>query len=229
MKLLIVEDEKKIRDILVGALKDDGHEVFEAETAEDAWAQFKGLNPEGYILDVLLPGISGSELCRKLRESGVKEPILLLTAMGGLPDKVAGLDAGADDYLTKPFEIEEVKARVRAYQRKVKGYPQQVLSVADLTLDPNRRKAFRKGEDLSLSPREYDFLEFLMRNKGHLVTRAMVCQAVWETDTSIYTNVIDVLLTYLRKKVDGDRLPHLIHTVRGQGFIISDTNPVELP
>ena len=227
MKLLVVEDEGRIRDLLVRGLSEDGHLVTGTASAEDAMTLVNQEDFEGYLLDVLLPGLSGNDLCRWLRDQGVKVPILMLTARSGLADKVEGLDSGADDYLTKPFEIAEVKARLRALSRKAQGYPRPEMWVADLVVNPNSRTARRGNQDLELSKKEFALLEYLIRNKGRLVTRAMIAQAVWDSETSLYTNVIDVFVAYLRKKVDEDRVPRLIHTVRGKGFLLSDTEPAK--
>jgi len=227
MKLLVVEDEGRIRDLLVRGLSEDGHLVTGTASAEDAMTLVNQEGFEGYLLDVLLPDLSGNDLCRWLRDQGVKVPILMLTARSGLADKVEGLDSGADDYLTKPFEIAEVKARLRALSRKAQGYPRPEMSVADLVVNPNSRTARRGNQDLELSKKEFALLEYLIRNKGRLVTRAMIAQAVWDSETSLYTNVIDVFVAYLRKKVDEDRVPRLIHTVRGKGFLLSDTEPAK--
>jgi len=229
MKVLVVEDEAGIRDLLVRGLAEDGHEVEGAASAEDAMLMVNRSEFDAYLLDVLLPGLSGNDLCRWLREQGGKQPILMLTARSGLNDKLEGLDAGADDYLTKPFELAEVKARVRAFHRKAQGYPRAEMAVADLVVNPNTRTARRGTEDLELSKKEFALLEYLIRNQGRLVTRAMIAQAVWDSETNLYTNVIDVFVAYLRKKVDGERVPRLIHTVRGKGFLLSDTPPVKEP
>jgi len=224
MKVLIVEDEGGIRDLLVQGLVDE-HDVDGAATAEEAMLMVNRGRYEAYILDVLLPGLSGNDLGRWLRDQGVKEPILMLTALSGVTDKVEGLDAGADDYLTKPFELAEVRARLRAFQRKALGYPRAELVVADLVVNPNSRTVRRGAEFIDLSRKEFALLEYLARHQGRLVTRAMIAQAIWDSETNLYTNVIDVFVAYLRKKIDGDRVPRLIHTVRGKGFVLSETAP----
>lgn len=225
MKLLVVEDEARIRELLVKGLAEDGHEVTALGTAEEAMVSFLKEHYEGFLLDVVLPGLSGNDLCRWLRDQGVKAPILMLTAKSSVVDKVEGLDAGADDYLTKPFEVVEVKARLRAFRRKAEGYPRAEMRVADLVVNPNNRTAVRGDTVLELSKKEFALLEYLVRNKERLVTRAMIAQAVWDSETNLYTNVIDVFVAYLRKKVDGERTPKLIHTIRGKGFLLSDTGP----
>jgi DNA-binding response OmpR family regulator len=218
----VVEDDDKIRAMLSEALESDGYETTQAGSAEEAMALVPQNEFEGYVLDVLLPGKSGHDLCRWLRDRGVKDPILLLTAKASLADKVEGLDSGADDYLTKPFELAEVKARLRALNRKVQGYPRPTLHVADLSVDPNTKTVRRGDVAIELSPKEFLLLEYLIRNRDRLVTRAMIASAVWDTDTSFYTNVIDVLINSLRKKVDREPLPKLILTLRGKGFTISE-------
>lgn len=229
MKLLVVEDEGGIRELLIRGLEEDGHEVDSAVSAEEAMLKFHHGTFDGFVLDVLLPGLSGNDLCRWLRDQGVKAPILMLTARSGLSDKVEGLDSGADDYLTKPFEIAEVRARWRAFDRKARGYPRPSMVVGDLVVDPNTRSVHRGGQELDLSRKEFALLEYLARNKDRLVTRAMIAQAVWDSETNLYTNVIDVFVAYLRKKVDGDRPVRLIHTVRGKGFLLSETGPTKAP
>jgi len=224
MKVLIVEDEGGIRDLLVRGLADE-HEVEGAASAEEAMVLAIRGRYDAFIVDVLLPGQSGKDLCRWLRDQGTKEPILMLTALSGVENKVEGLDAGADDYLTKPFEVAEVRARLRAFQRKAQGYPRAEMVVADLVVNPNTKTARRGGEVLDLSRKEFALLEYLARHQGSLVTRAMIAQAVWDSQTNLYTNVIDVFVAYLRKKVDGARIPRLIHTVRGKGFVLSETAP----
>lgn len=225
MRLLVVEDEAGIRDLLVRGLAEDGHEVGQAASAEEAMEGYPQGGWDGYILDVLLPGASGKELCRWLRDQGVKAPILLLTALSGVQDKVEGLDSGADDYLTKPFEVAEVRARWRAFLRKAQGYPRPEIAVADLLVNPNSRTVHRGNREIELSRKEFALLEYLARNKGRVVSRPMIAQAVWESETTLYTNVIDVFVAYLRKKVDEDFSLKLIHTVRGKGFMLSETGP----
>ena len=217
MKLLLVEDDKNIRTLLQGALVADGYETLEAGSAEEAMELAVKHRFDAYLLDVMLPGQSGNDLCRWLRDQGTQSPILLLTARSGLSEKVESLDAGADDYLTKPFEIAEVRARLRAALRKTLGYPRPPLQVGDLIADPNTRTARRGDQALDLSKKEYALLEYLLRNKDRLVTREMIANVLWDSGTGLYTNVIDVLMNSLRKKVEGG----MIKTVRGKAFMIS--------
>jgi DNA-binding response OmpR family regulator len=229
MKLLVVEDEAGVRELLVRGLVEDGHEVSGVSSAEEAMVVFLQTRFEGFLLDVILPGLSGIDLCRWLRDQGVKGPIMMVTALSAVTDRVEGLDAGADDYLIKPFDLAEVKARLRALRRKSEGYPRAEMTVADLVVNPNVRTAKRGEVVLDLSKKEFALLEYLVRNKGRLVTRAMIAQAVWNSETNLYTNVIDVFVAYLRKKVDGEHAPRLIHTVRGKGFLVSETEPTKAP
>jgi DNA-binding response OmpR family regulator len=221
MKLLLVEDERRIHEIVDKALSQDGIAVESVGSAEEAMARLSDPSfvADAFLIDVVLPGRSGLVLCAWLRDRGHKEPILLLTGNSSVEAKVAGLDAGADDYLTKPFEVAELRARFRALARQAQGYPKVSLVVADLTLDPNTHRATRGGQDLALSKKEVVLLEYLMKNQNRVVTRAMIANAVWDADTSQYTNVIDVFINHLRKKVDKPEFGvRLLHTVRNKGF-----------
>lgn len=223
MRLLLVEDEVRIQQVIQEGLTDDTLEVVAVSSAEEAMASITASrNPyDAFLIDIILPGIDGIAFCRWLRELGHKQPIIVLTAKGRVEDKVAGLEAGADDYLSKPFEVAELRARFRAMFRKQNGYPREPLVVADLVLDPNTRKVTRGGVDIPLPLKETLLLEYLMRNTSRVVTRAMIATSIWDTDTNQYSNVIDVFISHIRKKIDGDgRLP-LVHTVRGKGFRLS--------
>ena len=226
MKLLLVEDEPRIQDIVREGLSQDNFEVEVASSAEGAMERLTRDKDvfDAFLLDILLPGLSGLDLCRWLRDLGHKEPIILLTAKGSLEDKVAGLDAGADDYLTKPFEVAELRARFRALSRKVQGYPKEPLVVADLTFDPNTREVRRADKIITLSKKETFLLEYLMKNHHRTVTRSMIANSVWDTETNQYTNVIDVFINHLRKKIDGATpTQRLLHTIRGKGFRLTDS------
>lgn len=227
MKLLFVDDEPRIQEIVRNGLSEGDFEVETFSTAEEAMTTIQNSRPayEAFLLDIVLPGLSGLELCRWLRETGHKQPIVMLTAKGKVEDKVAGLDAGADDYLAKPFEVAELQARFRALHRKVKGYPRAPFVVGDLILDPDTQVVSRGGLELALSKKEKSLLEFLMRNSNRVVTRSMIANAVWDDGASLYTNVIDVFVASLRKKIDSSSMPRLLHTVRGKGFRLS-VNPL---
>jgi len=225
VKVLIVEDEPKISEFLRSGLSQDGFDVTVAATGAVARTLAQTDSFAAYIMDVMLPDADGIALCQKFRDDGINVPILMLTAKDALTDKVKGLSAGADDYLTKPFEYEELLARLRALIRKTQGYPRSTIQIADLVIEPNS-KTVRRGEELlELSKKEYQLLEYLSRHHNRLVTREMISKSVWNCDTTTYTNIIDVFINYLRKKIDKDSEVKLIHTVRGKGFVLTDSPP----
>jgi len=219
MRLLLVEDDIRIQDMVRTGLSEDHFDVEVCSTAEQAMQRIVGAQEyDAYLLDIVLPGLSGVDLCRWLRDQGHKEPIVMLTAKGNVEDKVQGLDAGADDYVPKPFQMAELRARLRAFFRQVRGYPREVLVVDDLVLDPNTREVHRSGVKLALSVKQTALLEYFMKNRGRVVTRAMIANAVWDTETNQYTNVIDVFINHLRRRIYREGRPELLHNVRGKGF-----------
>jgi len=220
MKLLLVDDEKRIHEMVSDGMREDGFEVVPFTSAEEAMLVLAKSKDgfDAFLVDVMLPGLNGIDFCRWLRDRGHREPMVMLTARSGVEDKVAGLDAGADDYLVKPFQIAELRARFRALFRKINGYPRATLVVGDLSLDPNAHTVSRRGVVVSVSEKEQRLLEYLMQNHSSLVTRAMIAGAIWDTDATRYTNVIDVFVNHLRKKIDLPGYPRLLHTVRGKGF-----------
>lgn len=222
MKILIVDDERKLNTTLCDGLEGEGYSAVSAFTAEDAERILVKEQFDLLLLDIMLPGKSGLALLRSVRSEGHKMPILLLTALDSVEDRVLGLDAGADDYLIKPFAFSELLARIRALLRRTDVQPANVLECAGLHLDLAARRARRDDLALELTPREFDLLEYLMINRGHVVSREMLARDVWR-ETSRYTtldNVIDVQMTRLRKKVDGPFELPILHTVRGIGFIL---------
>ena len=174
------------------------------------------------VLDLMLPGLDGFQILRRLRDDGVATPVIILTARNAVDDKIRGLDLGADDYLTKPFAFEELLARVRALLRRGQPQVSPVLKVADLALDPAARRVTRAGQRIELTAKEYALLEYLMRHHGRVLTRTMISEHVWDQTFDSYTNVIDVYVNYLRKKVDQGFEPKLIHTVRGVGYTLRE-------
>lgn len=220
MRILVVEDEHRIANTIKKGLTQERYAV---DVAYDGISGFDLASTEDYdilILDLMLPGMDGLQICRKIRESGNNVPILILTAKSRIPDRVAGLDEGADDYLTKPFSFEELLARIRALSRRGKTSLDLVLSVGDLMLDPKGFKVSRAGKDISLSAREFSLLEYLMRNKGKIVTRDQITEHVWNYDADILPNTVEVFIRNLRLKIDVP-FPHrkrLIQTVRGFGY-----------
>ncbi len=221
MRLLVVEDERKVANFIRQGLTEEGHTVEVAADGETALELILGGPPyDLVVLDVMLPRRDGFSVLKRLREQRVATPVLLLTARDSVTDKVTGLDRGADDYLTKPFAFEEFLARVRALLRR--GAPQRapVLRLADLTLDPATREAARGGRRIVLTVREYALLEYFLRNVGRVLTRPMIAEHVWGVDFDTETNVIDVYVGYVRRKIDGPGERRLLHTVRGAGYVL---------
>lgn len=216
-RILLVDDETKLVHSLTQGLEEDGYSVVSATTGDAALQLIQDERFDAAILDWMLPGQSGIELLRALRQSGNLTPVLLLTARDSIDDRVEGLDAGADDYLVKPFAFEELLARLRVILRRRSTGP---LRVADLDLDPVRRVASRSGNVLDLSSREFELLEYLMRNSGKTVSRIMLARDVWRDPEPGLSNVVDVYINYLRKKLEHGGRSRMIHTVRGQGYVL---------
>ncbi len=220
MRLLVVEDEKKVARFVKKGLEEEGYAVDVAPDGEEGLAMALDGVHDLLILDIHLPRMDGLGILQELRKKKVATPVLLLTVRAAIEDKVLGLDAGADDYLTKPFAFQELLARVRALLRRRAEAEAPVLQVADLTLDPARRLASRGGEKIDLTSKEFALLAYFMRNPGRVLTRTMISEHVWDYDFDTMTNVIDVYVNYLRKKIDAGREPKLIHTVRGAGYVL---------
>ncbi len=227
MRILIVEDEGKVARALREGFTGEGFDVAVATTGEDGYFRASSETFDVVVLDWMLPGRSGIEILRALRARGAHVPVLVLTARDAVEDRVLGLDAGADDYLVKPFAFAELLARVRALLRR--GRTDQVLRLkaADLDVDLVTRKVVRGGRVLELTPREFELLEYLLRHEGHVVSRGMLAREVWkEPDRATpLDNVIDVHMARLRRKVDLDSERKLLHTVRGVGFVLSEKAP----
>ncbi len=220
MRLLVVEDEKKVARFIKKGLEEEGYSVDVAPDGEEGLAMALDGVHDLLILDIHLPRMDGLGILQELRKKKVTTPVLLLTVRAAIEDKVLGLDAGADDYLTKPFAFQELLARVRALLRRRAEAEAPVLQVADLTLDPARRLASRGGEKIDLTSKEFALLAYFMRNPGRVLTRTMISEHVWDYDFDTMTNVIDVYVNYLRKKIDAGREPKLIHTMRGAGYVL---------
>ena len=222
MRLLVVEDEKKVASFIKQGLEEEGYAVDVALDGEAGLEMAQDRVHNLIILDILLPKIDGLRVLQELRKKKVTTPVLLLTVRATIEDKVLGLDEGADDYLTKPFAFEELVARVRALlRRRVEAEP-AVLQVADLSLDPAQRIVSRSGEKIDLTLKEFTLLNYLMRNTGRVLTRTMIAEHVWNYDFDTTTNIIDVYVNYLRKKIDAGREPKLIHTIRGVGYMLQE-------
>jgi DNA-binding response OmpR family regulator len=219
MRVLLVEDERKISAYVRRGLEEAGHAVDVAFTGPEALSWTDKAEYDAVVLDVMLPEIDGLTVCREMRKREVAAAILMLTARDSVDDRVAGLDAGADDYLVKPFAMKELLARLRALARRaVEGPRIPVLTVADLVLDPARHQVTRAGKKIVLSAREFAILEYLMRNKGLALTRTMITEHVWDYDVFHQSNAVDVYIRTLRRKMDDDYEPKLIQTIRGVGY-----------
>jgi len=218
MRVLVVEDETRMSRLLKRGLEEEGHAVdLAADGPEGLWLATE--NPySAIVLDVMLPGFDGFELCRRLRAAGVWAPVLMLTARDGVDDRVRGLDAGADDYLVKPFSLLELAARLRALARRDDRARPAVLREGDLKLDPASKRAWRGGAELRLSPKEFSLLELFLRHPGAVLTRSQILDAAWDFAYDGTSNVVDQYVTYLRKKIDVPFGRHDLETVRGMGY-----------
>ena len=221
-RILIIEDDEAILRVLRRALAYEGYRVDTAPDGESGLNQARDYDPDLVILDWMLPGMDGLEVCQRLRAGG-SVPVLMLTAKDTLQDRVQGLDAGADDYMVKPFELDELLARVRALLRRTQPERVPLLSFADLTLDTSTRQASRRGRVISLTAKEYDLLELFMRHPRQVLTREMIFDRVWGYDFGGESNVLDVYIRYLRQKLEIDDEQRLIHTVRGVGYVLRET------
>ncbi|MCX6545762.1 MAG: response regulator transcription factor [Acidobacteria bacterium] len=222
MRILTIEDDRHMAGLLQKGLTEEGHTVALGRTGPEGLALAESGSFDVIVLDVMLPGIDGYEVARRLRSARNRTPILMLTARDATSDVVKGLDAGADDYLTKPFSFDELLARVRAVARRGPIVQGVSLRVGDLTLDPSTRDVVREGEPLTLTRTEYSLLEFLMRRAGHVVARDALIDGVWGYDREIEANTLDAFVRLLRQKVDGGDRPRLIHTVRGVGYCVRE-------
>lgn len=227
VRVLIVEDERDVADLILRALKEASWAVDLVGSGTKALEALALADYDLAVLDLGLPDIDGFEVCRRWRARGGKTPILMLTARGALSARVAGLDAGADDYLTKPFAIEELLARMRALARRPAVALAPVLTLDDLELDPASRAVRRGGKPVALTTREFALLDYLLRNAGRAVSRGQILAHVWDDNFDPVGNVVDVLVGRVRRKVDGPGRRPLIHTIRGAGYLASDRRPAD--
>jgi two-component system, OmpR family, response regulator len=218
MRLLVVEDELKMAGLLVRGLREDGHAVDVARTGDDALWMGQAVSYDAVVLDLMLPGLDGVSVCRAWRENGVWTPVLMLTARAGVEDRVAGLDAGADDYLPKPFSFAELNARLRALTRRGVSERPAVVEVGDLRLDPATRQVWRGAVEIQLSTKEFALLDTLMRRAGLVLSRLQLLEHAWDYAYENRSNVVDVYIRYLREKVDRPFGRESIETVRGVGY-----------
>jgi DNA-binding response OmpR family regulator len=221
VRILLVEDEVSAAKMLAKGLREDSYAVDVAMDGETALAQAGLADYDLIILDIMLPRKNGFEVCRELRAAGFTAPILMLTARDAVEDRVAGLDTGADDYLVKPFDFEELLARVRALLRRKEALYPQVIAVADLSVNTRSRRASRGGRDIDLTTKEYALLEYLARRAGEVAGRADIAEHVWDENFDPFSKVIEVIIQRLRRKVDSGQPVKLIHTRRGEGYMLS--------
>jgi two-component system response regulator MprA len=223
MKILVVDDERAVRDSLRRALELEGYEVDLAVDGPDGLERISDGQPDAVILDVLMPGLDGLEVSRRVRRSGNRVPVLMLTARDEVDDRVAGLDAGADDYVTKPFALDELLARVRALLRRSAPESADVLRFADVELDPGTREVRRGDDPIELTRTEFSLLELFLLNPRQVLTRSVIFERVWGYDFGFASNSLDVYIGYLRRKTEAGGKPRLIQTVRGVGYALRES------
>jgi two-component system, OmpR family, response regulator MprA len=222
MRVLVVDDEPAVRTALERALRIEGYEVELAGDGTEALERLSARSPDAVVLDVLMPHVDGLEVCRRLRAADDRTPVLMLTARDAVGDRVAGLDAGADDYLVKPFALEELHARLRALLRRASGTDTDVLRFADLVMDLGPRQVYRSERRVELTRTEFLLLELFLRNPRQVLTRAVIFDRVWDYDFGPRSNALEVYVSYLRRKLEAGGEPRLIHTVRGVGYVLRE-------
>ena len=222
MRILVVEDEPKLNELITARLRREHYSIDSCLSGDAAMDYLACAQYDLLVLDIMLPGISGLELLRSLRGRGDKTPVLLLTALDSIPDRVSGLDSGADDYLVKPFAFDELLARIRVLLRRSAGSVSNVYTLADLTVDCDARTVKRGETNISLSAKEFAILEYLIRNSGIVLSRERISNHIWNYDYEGGSNIVDVYIRYLRKKIDDGFEKKLIHTVRGVGYVLRE-------
>ena len=222
LRVLVVDDEVNIAELITMALRYEGFQVATAHDGAGAVHTAREFGPDAIVLDIMLPDINGLEVLRRVRQDDPDVPVVFLTARDAVEDRIAGLTAGGDDYVTKPFSLEEVVARLRALMRRAgarRTEMRSVLSVGDLELDEDSREVFRGGEEINLTATEFELLRYLMRNQRRVVSKAQILDRVWNYDFGGQANVVELYISYLRKKIDAGRAP-MIHTMRGAGYVL---------
>lgn len=223
MRVLVVEDETRLATVIKKGLTEDGFAVDVAHDGEEGLFLAESEDYDVIILDIGLAKMNGLDVCRQLRHKNIKTPILMLTAKSTVEDKVAGLDSGADDYMTKPFAFMELRSRIHALLRRGAANSSPLLSIRDLTVDPMKHTVVRNGEKVALTPKEFSILEILLRHKDEVVTRTMITEHVWDYNFNGMSNVVDVFVASLRRKIDKKSEVKLLHTIHGIGYKISET------
>ncbi len=222
MRLLVIEDEKKVASHIKKGLEGEGYAVDVIDNGEDASSMAKTYDYDLLIIDVMLPGKNGREVLKELRDNHDDTPAIFLTAKNSTEEKILGLDLGADDYLTKPFEFEELCARIRAILRRHESVRSTKLALADLELNPATHEVKRAGKRIDLTQKEYALLEYFLYNQGKVLTRTMIVEHVWDQDFDSFTNVVDVYINHLRAKIDQPFDKKLLHTARGFGYVLRE-------
>jgi DNA-binding response OmpR family regulator len=227
LRLLVVEDEPSLLSIITKRLKEEGYGVDSAKDGREGENYISSAEYDCIILDIMIPYQDGLTLLRKIRAKNISAPVLLLTAKDSIADRVTGLDSGADDYLVKPFSFDELLARVRAMLRRHKDKKNTVLSVGDLEMDTITRQVQRGGKTVELTSKEYSILEYFLRNKNRVLTKSQIAEHVWNYDFEYNSNIVEVYVRYLRRKIDEEFENKLIHTIRGGGYVIKDREKSE--
>lgn len=222
MRILVAEDEKDLNRVISKRLEKEGYSVDSCFNGEEVLCYVAAGEFDAVVLDIMMPVKDGMTALREMRSKGIRTPVLLLTAKDTVADRVNGLDAGAEDYLIKPFAFEELLARIRVMTRKAVGNPTNTFVAEDLVMDTKTKTVVRGGREISLSAKEYDILEYLLRNKGVVLSREKIENHVWNFDYSGGTNIVDVYIRYLRKKIDEDFDVKLIQTIRGRGYVLKE-------
>ena len=222
MRILIAEDERDLNRLIAKTLEKEGYGVDACFDGKEALYYLEHTDYDAAVLDIMMPGMDGLSVLKAIRRNGQDLPVMFLTAKDSISDRVTGLDSGADDYLVKPFDFDELLARIRAATRKYGVQKTSVLTIADLTADTGSRTVMRGGKEIRLSAKEYAILEYLLRHKGTVISRARLEDHIWNYDYAGGSNVVDVYMTYLRKKVDSGFDKKLIHTIRGAGWIMKE-------
>ena len=220
MRILVVEDEKKLNELISSKLKLEHYSVDSCYDGTDALDYLRGAEYDAVVLDIMLPGMSGLDVLRHIRRKDDRTPVLLLTAKDSIEDRVKGLDTGADDYLVKPFAFDELMARIRVMMRRGSQSISNVFTLADLVVDCDARTVTRGGIPITLSSKEFSVLEYMIRNAGTVLSRDKISRHIWNYDYEGGSNVVDVYIRYLRKKLDEGHTPKLIHTIRGAGYVL---------
>jgi len=222
MKLLVVEDEKRLAKLIKQGLEENDFAVDLSHDGEEGLYMAENTPYDAIVLDIMLPSMDGLTILQTIRDKNIETPVLMLTARGELEDRLKGLNLGADDYITKPFDLEELIARLRSVIRRSKGKPSPMLEVADLCINTNARTVTRNGKEIQLSAREFTLLEHLAINAGRVVSRTELIEHLYDSEYDWESNVIDVYINYLRKKIDREFDRPLIHTIRGAGYVLKD-------